>query len=300
MIVGCLVIFFMLIYYRVPASSPTSRWCSTSPISSARWLRSVPPDLARHRRRRSDRRHGGRRQNIIIYERIREELRAGKSARCAARRGRLRLRLRTVFDAHVTNLVAGVVLYSYGTVQSRLRRDADRHVANLFTSVRLSRSVRLLVNRRQARRCRSKDRHGEQGKQSAPEVLRGHQSNHDFNFRPDEICSRSRSSSQLSDRCCRSTTSGAVTLNYGIDFRGGTEIQAVQPSSIRGASGRDAEGRFKTPRSLRSRRPDAQPYFLRSRSRRCRTKGRADAARAPPAPGSASRLSEGGDDPRPA
>jgi preprotein translocase subunit SecD len=52
--------------------------------------------------------------NIIIYERIREELRAGKSARSAVDAGFSRA-FWTVFDAHVTNLMAAVVLYSYGS-----------------------------------------------------------------------------------------------------------------------------------------------------------------------------------------
>ncbi len=52
--------------------------------------------------------------NIIIYERIREELRLGKSVRAAVDAGFSRA-FWTVFDAHVTNFVAGVVLYSYGS-----------------------------------------------------------------------------------------------------------------------------------------------------------------------------------------
>jgi preprotein translocase subunit SecD len=52
--------------------------------------------------------------NIIIYERIREELRLGKSVRTAVDAGFQRA-FWTVFDAHVTNFVAGVVLYSYGS-----------------------------------------------------------------------------------------------------------------------------------------------------------------------------------------
>jgi preprotein translocase subunit SecD len=52
--------------------------------------------------------------NIIIYERIREELRLGKSVRTAVDAGFARA-FWTVFDAHVTNFVAGVVLYSYGS-----------------------------------------------------------------------------------------------------------------------------------------------------------------------------------------
>jgi preprotein translocase subunit SecD len=52
--------------------------------------------------------------NIIIYERIREELRLGKSVRTAVDAGFARA-FWTVFDAHVTNFVAGVVLYSFGS-----------------------------------------------------------------------------------------------------------------------------------------------------------------------------------------
>jgi preprotein translocase subunit SecD len=52
--------------------------------------------------------------NIIIYERIREELRLGKSPRTAVDAGFARA-FWTVFDAHVTNFVAGVVLFSNGS-----------------------------------------------------------------------------------------------------------------------------------------------------------------------------------------
>jgi preprotein translocase subunit SecD len=90
--------------------------------------------------------------NIIIYERIREELRAGKSARGAVEAGFGRA-FWTVFDAHVTNLVAGIVLYSYGTgpIRGFAVTLMIGIVANLFTSVWLSRSMfDYLVNRRQA------------------------------------------------------------------------------------------------------------------------------------------------------
>jgi preprotein translocase subunit SecD len=52
--------------------------------------------------------------NIIIYERIREELRLGKSVRTSVDAGFARA-FWTVFDAHVTNFVAGFVLLEYGT-----------------------------------------------------------------------------------------------------------------------------------------------------------------------------------------
>ena len=80
--------------------------------------------------------------NIIIYERIREELRAGKSPRGAVEAGFGRA-FWTVFDAHITALVAGVVLYSYGTgpIRGFAVTLMIGIIANLFTSVWLSRSM---------------------------------------------------------------------------------------------------------------------------------------------------------------
>ena len=52
--------------------------------------------------------------NIIIYARIRDELRAGKSVRSAVDAGFNRA-FWTVFDAHVANFLAGFVLMQYGT-----------------------------------------------------------------------------------------------------------------------------------------------------------------------------------------
>ncbi len=80
--------------------------------------------------------------NIIIYERIREELRAGKSPRSAVTAGFDRA-FWTVFDAHITAGIAGIILYSYGT--GPIRGFAVTLMigiaANLFTSVWLSRSM---------------------------------------------------------------------------------------------------------------------------------------------------------------
>jgi preprotein translocase subunit SecD len=80
--------------------------------------------------------------NIIIYERIREELRAGKSARSAVEAGFGRA-FWTVFDAHVTNLVAAIVLYSYGTgpIRGFAVTLMIGCICNLFTSVWLSRAM---------------------------------------------------------------------------------------------------------------------------------------------------------------
>jgi len=52
--------------------------------------------------------------NVLIFERIREELRVGKSVRAAVDSGYSRA-FRTIVDANVTTLIAGVVLYQFGS-----------------------------------------------------------------------------------------------------------------------------------------------------------------------------------------
>jgi len=52
--------------------------------------------------------------NILIFERIREELRAGKTVRGAIDAGFSRA-FKTVIDTHVTVLVSGLILYQFGT-----------------------------------------------------------------------------------------------------------------------------------------------------------------------------------------
>ena len=88
--------------------------------------------------------------NIIIYERIREELRLGKSPRTAVDAGFQRA-FWTVFDAHVTNFVAGIVLYSYGSgpIRGFAVTLLVGIVTNLLTSVWISHWMfQVLVNRR--------------------------------------------------------------------------------------------------------------------------------------------------------
>lgn len=52
--------------------------------------------------------------NILMNERIREELRIGKSIKAAVRLGSKRSFL-TIFDANITTIIAGVVLFIFGT-----------------------------------------------------------------------------------------------------------------------------------------------------------------------------------------
>jgi preprotein translocase subunit SecD len=52
--------------------------------------------------------------NVLINERIREELRLGKSSRVAVEQGFSRA-FSSIFDSQITTLVAGIVLFQYGT-----------------------------------------------------------------------------------------------------------------------------------------------------------------------------------------
>lgn len=52
--------------------------------------------------------------NVIIFERLKEELRAGKTVRSAIESGFKRA-TRAILDSNITTLIAGVVLYQFGT-----------------------------------------------------------------------------------------------------------------------------------------------------------------------------------------
>src|SRR6266545_4461206 len=73
--------------------------------------------------------------NVLINERIREELRAGRTVRQAVQQGYDRV-FWTIVDAHVTTLVAGVVLMQYGSgpVRGFAVTLIVGLVASLFTS----------------------------------------------------------------------------------------------------------------------------------------------------------------------
>jgi preprotein translocase subunit SecD len=52
--------------------------------------------------------------NVLVFERIREELRIGKTVRAAIDAGYHRASI-TVIDSHVTTIISGIVLYQFGT-----------------------------------------------------------------------------------------------------------------------------------------------------------------------------------------
>ena len=74
--------------------------------------------------------------NILIFERIREELRLGKTVRSSVDTGFARA-LRTVIDTHVTVLVTAIILYQFGTgaVRGFAVSLAIGVAASLFTAV---------------------------------------------------------------------------------------------------------------------------------------------------------------------
>jgi len=56
--------------------------------------------------------------NVLINERIREELRGGKTIRAAIETGYERAFV-TILDSNVTTLITGLVLYTFGTSSVR-------------------------------------------------------------------------------------------------------------------------------------------------------------------------------------
>jgi len=91
--------------------------------------------------------------NIIIYERIREELRLGKNSRAAADAG-FDKALWAVLDANITTFIAGVVLYTYGTgpIKGFAVTLMIGIITTLFTGIFVSRTLMDLLTRRASAR----------------------------------------------------------------------------------------------------------------------------------------------------
>jgi preprotein translocase subunit SecD len=80
--------------------------------------------------------------NVLIFERIREELRHGKSVRQAVEVGYARA-FRTVLDAHVTTLISSLFLFQFGTgpIRGFAVTLSIGLIANLFTAVLFTRMI---------------------------------------------------------------------------------------------------------------------------------------------------------------
>ena len=80
--------------------------------------------------------------NVLIFERIREELRAGKAVGAAVAGG-FEQAFRTIIDTHVTTVVSAAILFTFGTgpIRGFAVTLTIGLLANLFTSVFVSRAI---------------------------------------------------------------------------------------------------------------------------------------------------------------
>jgi preprotein translocase subunit SecD len=80
--------------------------------------------------------------NVLIFERIREELRAGKTAAAAVQQGFGHAWI-TIVDTHVTTIVSAAILFLFGTgpVKGFAVTLTFGLLANLFTAVFVSRTI---------------------------------------------------------------------------------------------------------------------------------------------------------------
>ena len=89
--------------------------------------------------------------NVLIFERIREELRKGTKIRAAVDNGFSRAFL-TIFDANITTLIAAIVLYQYGTgpIKGFAVTLSIGILSSVFTAVFVSRTIfdYVLLNRK--------------------------------------------------------------------------------------------------------------------------------------------------------
>ena len=80
--------------------------------------------------------------NVLVFERIREELRLGKTVRAAIEAGFAKA-FRTIVDANVTSLITAVVLFQFGTgpIKGFAITLSIGIVASMFTAVFVSRAI---------------------------------------------------------------------------------------------------------------------------------------------------------------
>jgi len=89
--------------------------------------------------------------NVLIFERIREELRSGKTVRASIDAGYSRA-FTTILDANITTLITAVVLYSFGTgpIKGFALTLSIGIIASMFTAIVVTRLVFDIVTSRYA------------------------------------------------------------------------------------------------------------------------------------------------------
>jgi preprotein translocase subunit SecD len=80
--------------------------------------------------------------NVLIYERIREEMRIGKTLRAAVETGYERATI-TIFDSNFTTLITAVILFQFGTgpVKGFAVTLTIGLIANFITAVYITRVI---------------------------------------------------------------------------------------------------------------------------------------------------------------
>ncbi|MGH2574412.1 MAG: protein translocase subunit SecD, partial [Ignavibacteria bacterium] len=80
--------------------------------------------------------------NVLIYERIREELGTGKPMRTSIEIG-YKKAFSAILDSHVTSIITGIILYQFGTgpIQGFALTLLIGLIANLFTSIVITRII---------------------------------------------------------------------------------------------------------------------------------------------------------------
>jgi preprotein translocase subunit SecD len=94
--------------------------------------------------------------NVLIFERIKEELAAGKGVRASIEAGFSRVFL-TLLDTHVTALIAAAFLFQFGTgpIRGFATTLTIGLLTNLFTSIFVSRTLFELALQRQPANART-------------------------------------------------------------------------------------------------------------------------------------------------
>jgi preprotein translocase subunit SecD len=87
--------------------------------------------------------------NVLILERIREELRSGKTVRSAINTGYDRA-FRTILDANVTTLISAVFLFQFGTgpIRGFAVTLSLGLIVNMFTAVLFTRLIYDMITQR--------------------------------------------------------------------------------------------------------------------------------------------------------
>jgi len=80
--------------------------------------------------------------NVLIYERIREELAGGKPIKTAIEIG-YKKAFSAIFDGHVTSIITAIILYQFGTgpIQGFALTLLIGLIANLFTAIVMTRII---------------------------------------------------------------------------------------------------------------------------------------------------------------